>query len=113
MEEEEITRSRTSASKKKTSSTRKKTAAKKKTTSTAKKKKTTAGKKKTAASKKKKTATSASFRATNEEKALIRDYRKCNLIEKKFIRMITEKAAEGTGSTKALDTESITRMLQQ
>ena len=57
-------------------------------------KKKTASKPKTTA-KKKKTSTSSSIRLSAAEKKLGQNYRKCNLIEKKLIETITEKAAGG------------------
>ena len=57
-------------------------------------KKKTASKPKTTA-KKKKTSTSSSIRLSAAEKKLVQNYRKCNLIEKKLIETITEKAAGG------------------
>ena len=56
-------------------------------------KKKTASRPKTAAKKKK--TTSSSIRLSADEKKLLQNYRKCNLIEKKQIETITEKAAGG------------------
>ena len=56
-------------------------------------KKKTASKPKTAAKKKK--TSSSSIRLSAGEKKLLQNYRKCNLIEKKLIETITEKAAGG------------------
>lgn len=56
-------------------------------------KKKTASRPKTAAKKKK--TTSSSIRLSADEKKLLQNYRKCNLIEKKLIETITEKAAGG------------------
>ena len=56
-------------------------------------KKKTASGPKTAAKKKK--TTSSSIRLSADEKKLLQNYRKCNLIEKKLIETITEKAAGG------------------
>ena len=53
--------------------------------------------KKPAAKKKKPSAAkpASSFRLSAAEKKLVQNYRKCNLIEKKLIETITEKAAGG------------------
>lgn len=56
-------------------------------------KKKTASRPKTAAKKKK--TTSSPIRLSADEKKLLQNYRKCNLIEKKLIETITEKAAGG------------------
>lgn len=56
-------------------------------------KKKTASRPKTAAKKKK--TTSSSIRLSADEKKLLQNYRKCNLIEKKLIETITEKAVGG------------------
>ena len=56
-------------------------------------KKKTASRPKTAAKKKK--TVSSPIRLSADEKKLLQNYRKCNLIEKKLIETITEKAAGG------------------
>lgn len=43
--------------------------------------------------KKKKTTTSNSMRLSKAEKELIKNYRKCNVLEKKIVSLVCEKAA--------------------
>ncbi|MBR3357761.1 MAG: hypothetical protein IKG46_08005 [Solobacterium sp.] len=73
-----------------TSSSRRKTTS----TSTARKKKTTTAKKPSTTAKK--PAASSSIRLTRDEKALVTDFRKCNLIEKKLIKLLASKLSDST-----------------
>lgn len=54
---------------------------------------TRAPKKKTTKKKTTKKKSSTSIRLTAEEKKIIQNYRKCNLLEKMIIRTLTEKAS--------------------
>ena len=56
---------------------------------------TTGTKKKKPASTAKKKPASTSIRLSAEEKKLVQNFRKCNLIEKKLITAAVEKAAAG------------------
>ena len=66
---------------------------------------TTSAKKKTTSTTKKKTSTSSNtMRLSAAEKELIRNYRKCNSIEKKLVAGLAEKVAGGIDYNAILNT---------
>ncbi|MBR4444740.1 MAG: hypothetical protein IKS37_02415 [Solobacterium sp.] len=104
MAEEEITR----ATPKKPSTGRKKTG----TTTSSSRRKTTSStaKKKPATTAKKKTTSSSSIRLTKEEKTLVTNFRKCNMIEKKVITLLTAKLSDSITRT-AEENDQLTGIL--
>ena len=122
MAEEEITRagSSTTQKRKTTGTTQKRkttsttTNSRRKTTSASAKKPSTSAKKpSTSTAAKKKTTTSTSIRLTKEEKTLVTNFRKCNMIEKKVITLLASKLSDSTTRTPEEDTQlsGLMRML--